>query len=377
LSSDHNPGAARGSVVSRLNVARFAGQKAPADVRAIAAQLGFHPVDLAPFSREGRWARFASIARAAMQSVAAVPVLARTPVLLVQRPLGRVNEVMLGRLARRAPSILLVHDLESLRQTGYDLREKESLGSYDVVIVHTPAMAAHLRQLLPETRTVVLGCFDYLVADAPEPPPLADGPRALYVIGRLSPDKAAYLYALEDLPLPVRAYGQGCAVDQLPASVRWDGVLDMDQPRLPARDGFGVVWDGTSPSALEGPTGSYLRYISPHKFSMYMVLGLPVVVPAESAMAQFVREEGVGLLADSFADGAAQAAACTREQWEQMADAVLRVRDSLLTGSRTKNALQSALELLGRAEGVEASPDAATGGAGPRRSASPLRARRR
>ncbi len=334
------------TVVSRVDVARHAGNKAPTDVRRVALELGFEPVDLSPFTRVSRAGRLLSIGRAGVQAVAAAPRLARTDVLLTQHPLGRANDVLLARWARRTRSVLLVHDLESLRRAEYAAREQQVLESYDVVVVHTDAMAAHLRSVLPGVTTVVLGCFDYLVPEAPEPAPLSQRPAGLYVIGRLGPDKAAYLYALDGLTLPVRAYGNGCVVERLPAGVTWQGVLDMDRPALPARDGFGVMWDGTSADALEGDMGTYLHYNSPHKFSMYVALGLPVIVPRSAALSGLVEREGLGLLCDSIAEGAAAAAACPPERWQQMARATERLRARLLSGAQTRAALSGALELL-------------------------------
>lgn len=335
------------TVVSRVDVARHAGNKAPTDVRQVAQELGFRPVDLSPFTRASRADRALSIARAGVQSVTATPRLARTAVLLTQHPLGRVNDVLLARWARRTRSIVLVHDLESLRRAEYAAREQHVLKSYDVVVVHTEAMAAHLQRSLPRTTTVVLGCFDYLVPEPPALAPLTDRPSALHVVGRLGPDKAAYLYALDALALPVRAYGHGCVVERLPAGVSWQGVLDMDRPSLPARDGFGVMWDGTSAKGLQGSMGTYLRYNSPHKFSMYMALGLPVIVPNGAALSALVEREGLGLVCGSIAEAAVAAAALPADRWRAMGAAVERLRERLLSGGQTRDALSRALELVG------------------------------
>ncbi len=340
------PGSPRRVVVSRLDVAHHSGQKAPADVRQMAGHLGFAAVDLAPFTRSSRTGRAVNISRAGLQALVAAPTLARSQVLLSQHPLGRVNDVVLDHVARRTRSVVLVHDLESLRRIEYARREQKTLSSYGVVIVHTPAMADYLREVLPDTRSVVLGCFDYLVTDPAPLPTLSPRPEALYVIGSLGPDKAAYLYELGGLALPVRAYGRGCLTEQLPVSVTWSGVLDMHRPQLPARDGFGVVWDGTSPDRLAGQMGTYLRYNSPHKFSMYLALGLPVVVAAGSALSELVETEGIGLVAGSLADAACDAAACSPVRWQQLAEQVQRLRQQILNGDHVRTALRQALALL-------------------------------
>ena len=65
---------------------------------------------------------------------------------------------------------------------------------------------------------------------------------------------------------------------------------------------FGLVWDGASLDACEGRQGEYLRYNNPHKLSLYMAAGLPVILWRQSALADFVEQSGVGLLTDSLQD---------------------------------------------------------------------------
>ena len=44
----------------------------------------------------------------------------------------------------------------------------------------------------------------------------------------------------------------------------------------------------------------YLKIIAPHKFSLYIAVGLPVIVWSGSAMAKVVREKKIGIVVDSL-----------------------------------------------------------------------------
>lgn len=41
---------------------------------------------------------------------------------------------------------------------------------------------------------------------------------------------------------------------------------------------FGLVWDGNSMDTCTGNYGSYLRINDPHKVSLYLSSGLPIIV---------------------------------------------------------------------------------------------------
>lgn len=45
------------------------------------------------------------------------------------------------------------------------------------------------------------------------------------------------------------------------------------------------VWDGDSVDTCAGNTGAYLRYNNPHKTSLYLACGMPVIVWKEAAIA--------------------------------------------------------------------------------------------
>lgn len=61
-----------------------------------------------------------------------------------------------------------------------------------------------------------------------------------------------------------------------------------------------MVWDGTSVSTCTGDFGEYLQYNNPHKTSLYIRCQLPVIIWKQAALADFVRENGIGICVDSL-----------------------------------------------------------------------------
>ena len=113
--------------------------------------------------------------------------------------------------------------------------------------------------------------------------------------------------------------------------------------QLPGRleGAFGLVWDGTSGKIPTGHYGAYLMVNNPHKMSLYLVSGMPVIVWSGSAQAEFVRREGIGLVIDSLSDIQDGIAALTEEGYVRMLDNARRVGRKLRQGGMTREALKA------------------------------------
>lgn len=59
---------------------------------------------------------------------------------------------------------------------------------------------------------------------------------------------------------------------------------------------FGLVWSSDSFPGVTGILGDYEKYNLPHKLSMYLAADEPVIVYKDSAAADFVLKNGIGLV---------------------------------------------------------------------------------
>ena len=196
---------------------------------------------------------------------------------------------------------VLLHDLDSLRFADSPKeREIAVLRLFDGIISHNPAMTEWLRDGGIRARIADLNLFDYRCGSSGGPwhEENVAAPLRVACCGNLSWDKARYIYdprlsALQGVELDL--YGAFFEPGRMPSErLRYQGVFDPDTPALKERYHFGLVWDGTGVDQCEGSYGNYMRYNNPHKLSLYVALGLPVVVWRESAIAQFVQRCGIG-----------------------------------------------------------------------------------
>jgi hypothetical protein len=110
--------------------------------------------------------------------------------------------------------------------------------------------------------------------------------------------------------------------------------------------GYGLVWDGDSPSTCSG-AGAYLRINDPHKTSLYLAGGLPVITWKDAAIADFIQTEGCGIVVAGLEDIQDSLAAVSKEQYDQMSANVAHVGARLRDGFYTRQAMTNVAARLG------------------------------
>ena len=85
-------------------------------------------------------------------------------------------------------------------------------------------------------------------------------------------------------------------------SVTYHGQFSPNELPAQLNYNFGLVWDGDSVNTCSGDYGTYLKYNDPHKVSLYISSGLPVVIWKEAAVAKFIQQHHVGILIESLSE---------------------------------------------------------------------------
>ena len=242
--------------------------------------------------------------------------------------------------------IALIHDINSLRGfygKAAEYSDAKFLPLFDHIISHNPRMTEYLTGAgIPKEKITDLGIFDYLTEEEAAPRSLRDG---LAVAGNLDPEKSGYIYPLaQAAKLPLHLYGLGVQKEKLPDSVRYHGSFPPETLPGKIEGAFGVIWDGPSAQACQGATGNYLRYNNPHKLSLYMASGLPVIIWEEAAEAEFVKSYGVGLLVDRLSDAEEKIAGLTELEYRQMVQNVSRIGQAVREGRYLTRALEKAAQ---------------------------------
>lgn len=198
-----------------------------------------------------------------------------------------------------AKIVLLVHDVESLRMSAdhpeFLAAEIRRFNSVDGLIVHNQAMADWLSNQGMTVPMSQLQLFDYvnpqrLITDATS--------SNICFAGNLR--KAQFLNDVPFKQVQVDVFGDGLTLTN--SQLIDHGSKSPDELPKFLTDRFGLIWDGNSADTCSGEYGEYLKYNSPHKASLYLSSGLPVIVWSQSALAPVVKSLGVGFAVDSLAD---------------------------------------------------------------------------
>ena len=89
-----------------------------------------------------------------------------------------------------------------------------------------------------------------------------------------------------------------------------------------------------------------MRYNNPHKLSLYLASGMPVIVWKEAAVAGFVQEHGVGLAVGSLLEAGETAGKVSAEEYAEMARKAGEIGEKLKRGEYLLGALKKTEKIL-------------------------------
>lgn len=336
---------------------RTAGTKAREDINEILTQLGWREIaasfpetDRHNLSKLQKLGQHLSLYQTWKTALAG---LGEGDTLLVQFPV--INHTLLfyhclhSVQKKGVRIVLLIHDLELLRSTAKEsvqnserlrikIEEESLLRTCDKMIVHNRVMRRRLSQMgCDPSKMIVLGIFDYLTK-RPDLKSVGfasahlDGP--VVIAGTLRRHKCAYAYNLP-ANLAVRLYGVGYEGETTPMHEYLGSFPPEDLPGV--LDGsFGLVWDGDRSDTCSGAYGEYLRVNNPHKASLYIASGLPIVIWDQAALAEFVLRNHCGITVSSLEEIPGRIAAMSQEEYNKLVADTKKMARRLRGGKYTQ-----------------------------------------
>ena len=109
---------------------------------------------------------------------------------------------------------------------------------------------------------------------------------------------------------------------------------------------YGLVWDGDTIETCSGGKGEYLRINNPHKLSLYLAIGLPVIIWDEAAEADFVLKEHVGITVKSLYELSDKLSKVSDSDYENMKHNAQIVGARLRNGEYMTKAIKKAEEKI-------------------------------
>ena len=346
----------------KRNTAAF---KAPDDIYEICEQQGFHKVSMPEYPLDkgklyGKLWLLTVGTRAWMKIGKTVP---KGSIVFFQHPQSGKRLVL--RFVKKYRNkgvhyIALIHDLESLRggmqgivsenKRTNAIGDNEMLKQFDAVICHNERMRQYLiGQGFDEQRLVNLQIFDYLSDIDRMQPDKSERP-SICIAGNLAKVKAGYISKLFDdehnKNLVVNLYGTRYEPEIERENLIYHGAFPPEELATHLEGDFGLVWDGIEASTCAGNTGEYLKFNNPHKASMYLSAGMPVIVWSQAAIAKFVLDNKVGIAVDNLFSMDDIISSISKEEYRKLADNARNISLQLRKGFYTISAINEAIDRI-------------------------------
>jgi hypothetical protein len=232
-------------------------------------------------------------------------------IIVVQYPLKGINNYFrfFARLLKYKQCLIacIIHDVDSIRDKKFNIKKEIlNLNAYTVVVSHNNRMTAWLTANGLTAKVVELEIFDYLHNNAGynKLKDFTINDKTVVFAGSLGRGKFIYdLYKIEG-EVKFRLYGTFINSEVITAhnNVKWMGTYPPDGLIEELKGEFGLVWDGDSINHCGGRIGEYLQYNNPHKASLYIAAGIPIIIPSNAAIADFVLKNNIGITINSIAD---------------------------------------------------------------------------
>lgn len=277
--------------------------------------------------------------------------LNKNDVVILQYPFSKFivyRKRWLKKLKNKVKIVTIIHDVEELREcysNTYNENTFKTILKYsDYFIVHNERMKQFfLNKNISSENIIVLEIFDYLCNINSQKD--IEFSYAITIAGNLDVKKSPYIGLLNRVNgVTFNLYGPNYEVDDRINNIHYKGIVQSDALPDELHEGFGLVWDGTSIDSCDGPTGRYLRYNNPHKLSLYLVSGLPVIIWKKAAEADYVIRNNLGICVDSLYELEEILPTITEKQYRKYCQNVKKIGIKLSRGDYMKAAINKTLE---------------------------------
>lgn len=263
---------------------------------------------------------------------------------LLLKPILRIKKI------RKFKVIYLIHDVFSIRfNTEISIQEHKEeilqdiqiINGCDCVIAHNSLMISRLRQFGCKTQLISLEIFDY-ACNLPIKKRTWHSKENLVIAFAGNISKSPFLDQMDKNAPNFQMNIYGAPKKQF-QHLNYKGCVDADLLPNAIEGHFGLIWEGDYKSKIED---NYNEINNPHKLSMYIVSGLPIIAFKSTAAGKFIEKEGIGLTIYSLDDLGQIITQISETQYQSMAENCLRLREKLTQGHFLQTALTNSLKLL-------------------------------
>ena len=243
------------------------------------------------------------------------------------------------KLAKHNKVIFLIHDIQSLRREGHSGLDQEvqMLNLAYGLIVHNRFMEQKLKEIgICVKEFYRLNCFDYLFSGT-----INSSAQNTDIVFAGNLEKSEFLLKMcaNNPKITFRFYGPGWNYPSGFSNAEYCGSFGPNEIPGKLQGKFGLIWDGKTTTGCTGAVGEYTKINNPHKMSLYIAAGLPVIAWRESAAAEFIHAKQIGILVENIDNLQNTLNNIPDELYQNMKNNVLHLREHLISGGHLRAVL--------------------------------------
>ncbi|MQB93614.1 hypothetical protein DN432_07425 [Lactobacillus reuteri] len=251
--------------------------------------------------------------------------------LVIQYPLSPGYNFFLPYICKKYNVIFLIHDLYSLRMGNKLDSEIRQLKYSKFIIAHNNTMISLLQKNGIKNTILNLEVFDYLT-DKENIYHHANDKESVCFSGNLAKSKFIYSFPKVLIEKGINLYGIGLENQKLQNGINYKGSYEPDIVHTMLKGRYGLVWDGNSSETCNGLMGEYLKYNNPHKISMYIAAGMPIIIWEKAAEADFVKKNKIGISVASLNDIPKRISLITEEDYRNLIVNIVDLKKKITSG---------------------------------------------
>ncbi|WP_237742446.1 beta-1,6-galactofuranosyltransferase [Ligilactobacillus equi] len=259
---------------------------------------------------------------------------------IIQHPISSdmIMEQLIDSLRKNKVKklVIWIHDIQSLQSTNLETINKEInwFNRADKLIVHNKKMKEWLLEHGCSASMIELKIFDY---DNPQPIQRnIEYNKSVCFAGNLI--KSEFLSKV-DIKTRIDVFGPNM-FKKYNDCLKYQGQYSPEELPQHLKQNFGLIWDGPSTRKCEGTFGKYLLFNNPHKTSLYLSTGIPVLIWEKAAMADFIKENNVGVVISNLDDLDDTLDKISDEEYRVLKENSVKLAQKLRDGYFTSLAIQ-------------------------------------
>lgn len=336
----------------KIKLINSAGSKARMDIEQILNQNGYIAIGKSSVSKN-RIRHFILT----LAIVARIPfTLTKGDIIVLQYPSKYYTFICRMAHLLNAHVVTFIHDLSCFRTKHNSVRKEIYLmNKSDALIGCNPTICKWLTDsgfVGYSKKKIVesLDIFDFISSSSSTDKRDMWPQHKIAYAGQLAIKKNTFLYNYGKYikSYKVNIYGKGLDISSIANPEKFDlkGFVLPENLICSAEGDFGLVWDGDSIECCSGDWGEYLAINTPHKVSLYIRCGLPIIIWNKAAMADFIKEHKIGICIDTLQDINNIYDTLTKEDYTDMCNNVRNISRRMSEGWYFRNAISKAISHL-------------------------------